>query len=487
MLSMFYKSNFLPQIFALDLRSLSLMRILSGFTLMLDSFLRLQNLVPHYTDIGVLPRDAIINNQDFFLISIYFISGSPAVIFTLFTLQILFGFLLMIGFKTRMISLICWLMFLSAGNRNPYVNASGDVLFNITLFWGIFLPWNTYFSVDSILKKTSTALSNSVTTISTTGYFLQILIMYFFNGLYKLNYDWIIAGNGVYYALKYLPFQQSVGDILLSHPLLLKILSYITVAFELLIPFLLLFPYNNRLVRSLTLFALLLMHISFGLAIELGLFSWFVIISLIGLLPDWGWSKINFRFKFFYKTKFFSKFTDRQRSSSSSSFIEKNFAIKLLLILLIIYIFFINLVGYFNLYRFIPSSLFIPSKLIAFHQKWNLFTPPPKESLWIIAEGTLEDGKTIKIIGDKEQPQPEYPIEYFSNHHWKKLSTHIAQGKYPSEFAQYLCRSEKPSLASVQLYRHQSTTQLDGTYLSSVSPIDTYQCNAGQTSTTKLK
>ena len=109
--------SYLNRIFGLDLRSLALFRISLGFLVVIDTILRLGDLKAHYTDQGVLPRHILIdpasNLLSEFGISAYFLGGSTPFILALMLLQIVIGFALIIGFKTRFVTVVAWLLIIS--------------------------------------------------------------------------------------------------------------------------------------------------------------------------------------------------------------------------------------------------------------------------------------------------------------------------------------------------------------------------------------
>jgi hypothetical protein len=87
--------------FDLDLRSLSLMRILIGIMIIVDCLYRMQSLVPHYTDVGIVPRSAISNYNFGWYISLYNITGNSFFVLVLFIINIIFAFLLIIGYRSK--------------------------------------------------------------------------------------------------------------------------------------------------------------------------------------------------------------------------------------------------------------------------------------------------------------------------------------------------------------------------------------------------
>ena len=133
-----------PERFGLDLRALALFRILLGVILLVDLAARAGDIGVFYADSGVLPRVDLLDRVDTgatpWSVSLHMISGLPGVQVALFAVAAFCAFCLLIGHRTRLFTVLSWLLLLSLHNRNPAVLNAGDVLFRMLLFWSMFLP-----------------------------------------------------------------------------------------------------------------------------------------------------------------------------------------------------------------------------------------------------------------------------------------------------------------------------------------------------------
>ena len=95
-----------------------------------------------YTDWGILPRSALFSSSSwsYHYVSIYNISGVPAVINILFVVHLIVSLMLLFGFKTRLATFLTWFFTISLIARNPMVVTGGYVMFRLGLFCAIFLP-----------------------------------------------------------------------------------------------------------------------------------------------------------------------------------------------------------------------------------------------------------------------------------------------------------------------------------------------------------
>lgn len=75
----------------------------------------------------------------FFLTSIIFSGGTTFLTF-MFTLHIIAGVLLAIGYRTRLMTVVNFVLITSLQARNILVLHGGDVLMKLLCFWAMFLP-----------------------------------------------------------------------------------------------------------------------------------------------------------------------------------------------------------------------------------------------------------------------------------------------------------------------------------------------------------
>src|SRR5688500_5740942 len=109
--------SYFQKTFTLDLRALGLLRIGMGALLLIDLYTRATDLEAHYANSGVLPLPALFSftwNDYFF--SFHTASGLWQVQALFFLAAAFFAVCLMLGFKTRWVTLISWAFLLSLQN-----------------------------------------------------------------------------------------------------------------------------------------------------------------------------------------------------------------------------------------------------------------------------------------------------------------------------------------------------------------------------------
>lgn len=76
MTSRFHPTEIARRLFSIDVRSLAALRTCLGLLILVDLWLRSEFLTEHYTDAGVLPRQAVDLANFGFVPSLYMLDGS---------------------------------------------------------------------------------------------------------------------------------------------------------------------------------------------------------------------------------------------------------------------------------------------------------------------------------------------------------------------------------------------------------------------------
>ena len=171
----------LKQHYSFDVRALALMRIGICIILFIDLAIRALSIKAFFTDEGILPLEILKNyNWNPYYFSFHTISGDLWFQALLFIMNAVSIILLLVGYRARLFTFICWVFLVSLHNRNPFILQGGDELLRILLFWAIFLPWGERYS----LQKTS-YYKNTYFSFANVGYLLLVASVYFFFGFIK--------------------------------------------------------------------------------------------------------------------------------------------------------------------------------------------------------------------------------------------------------------------------------------------------------------
>lgn len=281
------------EVFAIDLRTLALFRIGLGLLLLIDLALRARDLTAHYTDFGILPRAVAVDFLSSGSFSLHLLNGTVWFQAGLFAVAAVFAVLLLIGYRTRLMIIVSWVLLLSLQNRNPQILSGEDNLIILLMFWAMFLPLGARFSVDAALDRRSPSTPNAFYSVATIALLVQGMSMYYFSALLKADAQWVPDGTAVYYALQLDYFATSFALWFRQFPDLLEGLTYYVWALELIGPILIFSPIFHRTLRLAMLVAFVTMHIGFFLCLEIGLFPFVSILMNLVFLPGWVWDALD--------------------------------------------------------------------------------------------------------------------------------------------------------------------------------------------------
>ena len=430
-----------------DLRSLAVMRIGTALIIITDLVLRARDLVAFYTDQGILPRASLYGKvENPWFISLHFLGGTWQFEAALFLLAGLTAVCLLVGYRTKMATILSWFLLISLQARSLYLATGSDVLLRIILFWGLFLPWGKRFSLDQMRNPDDPKRhQHHIISIGTFALTAQIFFLYWFSFLSKLQPSWILNGNGVYYALNTDHFVTQFGIFLRQFPTVMSILSYLVLFFEGIGPLLLLSPIASGPVRTITIFVFIGMHAGFGTFMTLALFPWISSIAMLGLLPSWFWEKLHSR-TILYNTH--DTVDDiMATSASNSNTFQTNLLMRVLCVFFLFYVFWWNVSNFPKTANFMPLSVRKIGYTLMLDQQWSMFGDPYENDGWIVVPGLLADGSVVDLFRDGAQLTWEKPLvvsETFKNYRWRKYLLSIQNEplkQFRAYYLRYLCRT----------------------------------------------
>lgn len=285
----------IQEVFGFDLRSLAAFRIGLASVILVDLITRFGDLKAHYTDLGVLPRSALeqISPSPWHW-SFFSISGHPFFASLLFLFAIFVALLLLVGYRTRLVTIALWAMIISIHNRNPALIFAADDVLRALLFWAMFLPLGASYSIDSALNTSPKPLPKRIVSGATFAFMVQLCFIYIWSAAFKTKSDlWFPDGDAVYYALSFDQYGTAFGQFLLSLPQeFLKLLTLSALIFEWVGPLMIFIPFYNSFFRCVAVVSFILLHIGFGLCFELGIFPFLSISSWLVLIPSNVWDSL---------------------------------------------------------------------------------------------------------------------------------------------------------------------------------------------------
>lgn len=431
---------------SVDLRSLGLFRIAFGLCLFVDIFYRLLYVKTFYTDVGLMPRAALVEkflNQ--WEMSFHLMSGLMSVQIVLFTLALVACVGLILGYYTRLCAFICWIFVCSMQVRNQVILHGGDDVFRLLLFWCQFIPLAAEFSLDKFLNPSKPYKSYQYLNVGTAGLLLQVCAIYFFTALLKWHPVWHSEGSAVYYALNLDQFTSPLGLYVRQFPELMRLLTFMTVSLEFLGPIFVLMPIPLFNWRMFFVVSFISFHFGLAMTMELGVFPWVCMAAWLAFIPVSFWNfvgEVSFaRFKpvgdWLLKMKVKAP-APRLLYSTLNQTIAAVF---------LVIIIFWNLSHLEQLKIKKPDWLWPVMSMTETYQKWSMFAPyPRKDDGWYIMEGTLFNGEKVDIWSKDNKlnyDKPESVSATYRNSLWRKYLTNTwlaSYNKHRLYLGRYLCR-----------------------------------------------
>ena len=195
--------------------------------------------------------------------------------YILFFICGLSAFLVAIGYKYYIAIITFFLSFtyIELMDKTTYLNHYYFV--SILSFLMIFLPCNSSYSIDSIIKKKSFKYSPKwcVDSIKTL-----LFIVYFYSGLAKINRDWLFEAQPLKIWLATGSYDLPIiGSTLMQQEWFHYFMSWGGMFYDLLIPFILLYKPTRIIGFSLVVF----FHVFTAILFPIGMFPYIMIVSTI--------------------------------------------------------------------------------------------------------------------------------------------------------------------------------------------------------------
>lgn len=397
----------------LDFRSLAFFRVLFALLLLTDYGIRWIDATAHYSDFGLCPRQTFLQmGWSPYLFSLYMINGMPAFVHLLFVLQVLVAVALLLGYRTRVATLMSWVFLVSLHNRNPWLLNGGDVYARCILFWMLFLPWGQCWSMDAKRGRTDirwwTAQAGpegkGVRGIAPLAVLLQVSMLYWFAALPKTHPSWVGDYSAINIALHLdhlvKPFGITFRETFKSY---LPTLTYLVFHWEFWGPFLLWFPLDKGQVRIFAILVFEAMHLGFEACFQIGLFPFYCMAVLFVLLPGWFWER---------PFAWLNRELDKQLGASGALPLadrsRRRFVREGVCAFFMVYVMCWN----FGNEQFRPS-LWLPDSwdwigyTLRLDQRWNMFSPsPPYQDGWWVVVGKRGTGEEVNML------DPGAPISF---------------------------------------------------------------------------
>lgn len=417
----------MSKILGVDYRSLTLFRqIIALLYIFLFFVIRVLFFEYYSIDKGPFSNDAMqsVSNPPFLL----FLLPNDVAFISFLVIGLIVGVLLFLGiFSSITAFLACGFYILSARRFIPYYYGTDEIVVVFLFLLGLVY----YLNPKQHSENNYLNLQHNPFLILL---FIQIAIIYFFNGINKTGMEWW-NGEAVKMALFNVQFNKPLGIQFLHFDFLNKGLTYFTLLFEITLPLLIFYPAKSYCLRIMAGVLILAFHWGIDLFASVTLYKFTAIAFFILLMPANFWQKFSF-LKYFL-----IDFNIRLKLPYISFFSNKVLGITLA-VFLIFKACNASLERQNERYQFIKNetfksinSVFTSRTYSPFRQYWFMFAPsPPVNSGYIAFE--YVDGKNapnnINIYGNN---MPSKSFAYYHPFHVCSIIqfNRLDKGLFPAE------------------------------------------------------
>ncbi|MDB6109307.1 MAG: hypothetical protein JWR69_1057 [Pedosphaera sp.] len=423
----------ISKLFEIDVRSLALFRIALGILILLDLGTRALDLRGHYTDGGVWPRALAAHElalERHWYFSLHLLGGSTVFAAGLFAVAAMVAVALIIGYRTRLATVLSWILLISLHMRMERVVNSGDMLFRMLLFWGMFLPLGACRSVDA--RQGKAGQPQAVFSAATVALLLQVCVVYWFSVAYKWEPGWTFRGDALHTILGREAVTTRFGSALLAFPELLRVLTFATLGLEMIGPVLAFVPIANGRLRTAVVFVFWVFHLGvLGTTMKVGLFPLISAVGWVAFLPSWFWERVL-----------------RPAPVNAGVPLRTHWAVNGAVGTVFLLTLFWNL-RELNPKRFgalLPRAADPIMYLLNLDQKYAMFSGQHTFEVWLLALGRLHDGTEVNVLTggeSKGEQRPKRLAEQFRTFRWSLYPEQANNKSRPARvkvYAAYLKR-----------------------------------------------
>ena len=423
------------RIFGLDLRALAFFRVAMGVLILIDLWMRSRSMEAMYTNAGFIPIEMLYDYErtvsgsgQVMSWSLHALGGSLQWQIFLFVFAAVAAVSMVVGYRTRVVTIVSWVLLVSLQARNPLIVHSGDTLLRVAIFWSMFLPLGAVWSLDArrrITKSSDFVRGFEIVSPATVGLILTLFSLYFFAGVAKLNHTWF-SGTVMEYVSRLDIYSTALGKSMRDFPGLLKMITWGTLVVEVAIPFLMFVPWNNRRIRVLLMLIFFGFHIGIALTMSLGLFQYTSMGVWLALIPGGCMAWLGNGLRLTPPSE--QELVQPYRRVALSRTINGVAAF------FVVYFLCWNTANIYQvpqLKNAMPSSCQFIGQWLNMRQQFSMFDTPPAYSPWFVFDARLTDGSTVDIFRNApvSYERPYSVLATIPEHHWRRFLRNLVRSE----------------------------------------------------------
>ena len=260
--------------------TIAVVRIVFGFVATLWTLSQAPNLLAFYGPAGVLPTAPPLAYGSWSLLAL---SDSAPVLIALWAATLLGAVGVMIGFRTRLATILLLVGVMSFERRDPEILNAGDLLLRSLAFYLLFAPAGEALSVDRWRRARDRFWEFPLRAPWALRLMqIQLSVVYFSTLWWKLQGELWRDGSAVSYALRVHDIHRfPTPGFVTGSVVLTELLTFGTLLLELALAVLI----WNRALRPWVLGCGVLLHLSIGFSIMVGFFTMLMLTTYLAFVP----------------------------------------------------------------------------------------------------------------------------------------------------------------------------------------------------------
>ncbi len=416
-------------LFGIDLRSLAVFRLSLGAVLLWELLDRMRGLDEHYTGEGLVPGPVLESLAAHPVYSAHLLNDTQAFQALLFAIALVAAAMLLIGWRTKVATVLSFVLLLSLHSRNPLLLHHGDSLIRFLLLWGMFLPLGARASVDA-WRRSAPPIASPVLSVGSAALLLQGFFVYLIATISKLQYDAWWDGRALYAVANKASYARPLGEYLTEFPGVLEFFTHATLFVEGAIPLLLFSPWRRDLCRVLAVLLGIGLHLGIFLVVDVGTFQPVTSLALFPALPGSLWDRLGWRLG----GSGGIEWRPRRWSEAVVGF-------------LLAYTIASNALALSTGMHAMPEPLQSVGRVLRLDQRWRMFanTDVTIQGWWVVV-GKLDNGSEIDLLHGTPKVSLERPKRYYRempNMAWRTYWASISRDHYAPFrpwMGRYFCR-----------------------------------------------
>jgi hypothetical protein len=404
-----------------DSRPLSAFRIVFALMLIKDALYHLPVAGLFYGDDGVLPRlvlwGGLATPDQFSLMDAIPYDWMAALFFFAWAVV---AMCLLVGYRTRLMTILNFVIVVSIHQRNIYVLTGADAVIRVLSFWIMFLPLAHYYSLDALRK--SAAHPNheeSAYAFPLRMIQLQVALIYLVTGILKAIGPAWQSGEALYSVLQIntllLPLGQWLGLNALDW--FLRLIAYGVIVTELAFILLVFAPIAQPKLKAIALIAGAILHIGIALTMVMPMtdFSLLMLTSyLLFFEPRWANRLATSAHRLLSPTlaplqrsrlwqRVHASILEQPPTQNQPSDIARSLLTGFLAAVMVLVLWWnLSVISDYADTPFLadyPPTANSLIRLTGLFQYWDMFAPLPlQQDGWIRIPGLFEDGSTYDLF-----------------------------------------------------------------------------------------